>query len=320
MRQTLFRQKALDALSTPDELERLVSVTDPRSWIALVALAGMVGTALLWGALARVPLEIRGEGLLTQEGSRIVAPTAGLITRVSCRAGETVSPGQVIAFLRSGADEPIGRAEAGDDLRLRPPGRSASRPTGTRLPGPEVALASPAAGTISAIQVREGALVSPGTVVAVIDRPDRRLEARVYVPLADGHRIRPGLGVHLSPATARGEHYGFLVGRVRAVSTAPAGPEALLADLGAGPGYPPERSEGRVPGAMAGRPGAGRPAPSPGDGPLVAVDVELVPDPTTMSGWKWSSRGGPPFRIAGETPCDARVLLGETRPIRMLLP
>src|SRR5262249_54304527 len=202
MRQPLFRQKALEALSSPDELDRLVSVTDPRSWIALVALAGMVGTALLWGLLARVPVEIRGEGLLAQEGSRIVAPTAGLITRVACRAGERVSPGQAIAFLRSGASEPIGR------------------PTGTRLPGPEMALASPAAGTISAIQVREGALVSPGAVVAVIDRPDRRLEARVYVPLADGHRIRPGLGVHLSPATARGERYGFLVGRVRAVSTA----------------------------------------------------------------------------------------------------
>src|SRR5262249_4794627 len=166
-----------------------------------------------------------------------------------------------------------------------------------------------------------GAVVSPGAVVAVIDRPDRRLEARVYVPLADGHRIRPGLGVHLSPATARGERYGFLVGRVRAVSTAPAGPEAVLADLGVGPGYPPERSEGRVPGAMAGRRApVGAPTSSPGDGPLVAVDVELVPDPATISGWKWSSRGGPPFRIAAETPCDARVLLGDTCPLRMLLP
>jgi hypothetical protein len=289
MRQMLFRQKALETLSSPDELDRLVSVTDPRSWIALVALTGMVGAALLWGALARVPLEIRGEGLLTQEGSRIVAPTAGLITRVSCRVGETVSPDQAIASLRSGADA-------------------------------EVVLASPAAGTISAIQVREGAVVPQGAVVAVIDRPDRRLEARVYVPLADGRRIRPGLGVHLSPVTARGEHYGFLVGRVSAVSTAPAGPEAVLADLGAGPGYPLRRIDGRVPGVMAGRPGAGRPAPSPGDGPRVAVDVELVPDPATISGWKWSSRGGPPFRIAGETPCDARVLLGETRPLRMLLP
>jgi HlyD family secretion protein len=95
----MFRKISLDRLSSPDDLDRLLQVTSFRSWILVTALCGMMGTVIVWSAVALVPEKVSGMGILLKSGgiAGVVAPVAGRIADVSVEVGETVKEGQVLA-------------------------------------------------------------------------------------------------------------------------------------------------------------------------------------------------------------------------------
>ena len=55
------------------------------------------------------------------------------------------------------------------------------------------------------------------------------------------------------------------------------------------------------------------------DGPVDEVAVQLDRDPSTPSGFQWSSHG-PPFALSAGTLTSADVVLGEQRPLGLVLP
>ena len=55
MDRSIFREVALERLSSPDELDRLLRVTDTKAWIALIAVFGLIAVALVWGYQGRLP-------------------------------------------------------------------------------------------------------------------------------------------------------------------------------------------------------------------------------------------------------------------------
>jgi HlyD family secretion protein len=59
---------------------------------------------------------------------------------------------------------------------------------------------------------------------------------------------------------------------------------------------------------------------STGSGDQHRVDVKLLTDPSTPSGFKWSSSQGPPFAITRGTLCTATFVLGRQHPINLVLP
>lgn len=66
----LFRKAALERLSSPEELDQLMQVTNPKGWLALLGLAGLILAALIWGILGHIPTIAQGQGvLLRQEGA-----------------------------------------------------------------------------------------------------------------------------------------------------------------------------------------------------------------------------------------------------------
>ena len=79
----IFRKVALERLSSPEQLDQLMQVTNPQGWLALVGLCALLAAALLWGIFGSVPTETTGEGILLRQGgvSELVAagtePTAG---------------------------------------------------------------------------------------------------------------------------------------------------------------------------------------------------------------------------------------------------
>lgn len=60
----LFRQSAVDRLSTPDDLDELMHVASPRYWLVLVALAALLVTALIWSAVTMIPTTVAALGAL----------------------------------------------------------------------------------------------------------------------------------------------------------------------------------------------------------------------------------------------------------------
>jgi multidrug efflux pump subunit AcrA (membrane-fusion protein) len=153
-------------------------------------------------------------------------------------------------------------------------------------------------GTVAEFTVKEGMFVEQGSEVAVLETGDEPLRAVVFVPIDDAERLREGMRAHVSPSTVQAEEFGYMEGKVTGVSELPPseGEMVLLLD-----------DEALARSLEA-------------EGPQLEVTVELARDPSTPSGFEWSSSQGPPIAVTDHTPCTATFVLGEERPASLVLP
>lgn len=96
---SIFRQTALDRLSSPEQLDRLMTVTDPRGWIALIGVCVLLFVLFLWSIFGSVPTTIMGQGILLTTGGvlPVEALGSGVVAELMVREGQSVEAGQVIA-------------------------------------------------------------------------------------------------------------------------------------------------------------------------------------------------------------------------------
>lgn len=164
--------------------------------------------------------------------------------------------------------------------------------------GTTTEVKSPYTGRVLEVTANMGDLLAPGSRVVALEAFEEPIEAVLYIPAADGKKIRPGMRAQISPSTIKQEEYGFILGDVVSVSDYPVTPERLKKVL---------RNEQLVQDL------AGKSAP-------IEVSVALLTDETTDSGFKWSSSKGPPMRVFSGTVCTANVAVEEKKPISYVLP
>lgn len=148
-----------------------------------------------------------------------------------------------------------------------------------------------------------GGLVAAAVVWSVAGRIPLTMQAQgilqpdqsavIFIPLDEAQALRPGQVVEVVPVTVQQQQYGFMQARVRSVSSRTATNSQMAATLG-----DPELLERLVP-----------------DGLVVMVELELLTDPDTPSGFQWSLAEGPATAPQAGTPINARVILKEERPI-----
>jgi HlyD family secretion protein len=404
---SIFRQAALDRLSSPEQLDRLMHVTTPRGWVALAGLSLILAFALVWSVFGRLPTTIAGTGiLLSSQGIREVEVLgSGVVTELRVSVGDRVSQGDTIARVgqprlqqrvqqardrlaileqergrrldftstnstletqgldRSRADlqrkigvadERIrwlqGRVEAEQEAQklglvtpetvqntLQQLESARSERNGLELDlqnndlsrlllsnrasetmeevdqrirdarqelqdallelGQSGTVVSPYAGYVREIRSDVGQLVTEGEALASVEMVDAPLQAAIFVP-TEGKRIRPGMDAQVSPVTVRREEYGYLVGKVSFVSPQPATRQGMQRTLGN------EILVNQL--ASAGAP--------------FLVEVELLPDSATVSGFRWSSGSGPPAAVESGTLVTVQVVVERQRPISLLIP
>jgi pyruvate/2-oxoglutarate dehydrogenase complex dihydrolipoamide acyltransferase (E2) component len=273
MSKQLFRKVALERLSSPDQLDRLLQVTSPRGWVALIALGLLLLTGLVWAVAGTVSTTAQGRGVFIRPAGvrSIVSSQAGVVSGVLVRPGDVIyKDREVVRLTAPGPDNTAGSAF----------------------------IASNASGRVLEVLVREGGTVEKGSVLLTLEPPDDRLEALIYVPVADGQRIRPGMKVEVSPATVKWSEFGYLLGRVTRADKFPASHDGMMRNL---------ENEEFVRNLLAA-------------GPCVEVRAELEPDPTAPGRYKWSSSRGPDLEMHHGTPCRVRIIVREQRPIRLVLP
>jgi HlyD family secretion protein len=98
----IFRKVALERLSSPEQLDQLLQVTDPQGWLALAAVAALLAAALGWGVFGSIPTEAAGAGILIRRGgvSDLVAAGSGQVAEVTVAVGDAIAKGQVVARIR----------------------------------------------------------------------------------------------------------------------------------------------------------------------------------------------------------------------------
>lgn len=98
----IFRKVALERLSSPEQLDQLMQVTNPRGWLALSGLGALLLTAVGWGFLGSIPREADGEGILLRRGgvSSLVAAEAGQVEELVVAVGDVIGKDQPVARIR----------------------------------------------------------------------------------------------------------------------------------------------------------------------------------------------------------------------------
>lgn len=159
----LFREAAMQNLSSPDQLNQLVKITQPYSWIALSAAGLALAVALAWSIFGRLPTIVTGEGILIRKGGTfsIVSQGSGVVTEIAdLTAGKRVARGQVLARL---SQPELGQQVAAQQAvvaRLQAEQREASSGLATLAPAQGKALLQQQDAQQKLIEGREAQLKS----------------------------------------------------------------------------------------------------------------------------------------------------------------
>ena len=201
----IFRQAALERLSSPEQLDQLMPIIALRGWIALFTVIGLVLLALAWSFFDTIPTQVTGRGILIRGGQLlpVVAPVGGQIEALFVQAGDLVQPGQIIASL-----QPLDNAGA--------------------APVQAVSLFT---GQVVELAAARGSVVNAGETIATLEDPAKPLEAVIYVPASTGKSVQPGMAAQVSLANVGYEAYGFLRGTVRSVALFPSTAQSMLTVL-----------------------------------------------------------------------------------------
>ncbi len=120
-----------------------------------------------------------------------------------------------------------------------------------------------------------------------------------YFKIGDGKQIQPGMKVMITPDTVKREEFGGMVGSVTAVSALPITKQSVADLIGNAELAAALVSQG---------------------GQMQAI-AQLKLDPSTFSGYEWSSaKGSPHQKLSPGTTTSVRVILAEKAPIAFVFP
>lgn len=156
------------------------------------------------------------------------------------------------------------------------------------------------AGEVIQMDMAYGDVVSPGTGLATIEIPDNydNYKLNLYVPFTSNALIVKGMKVDIEPFTVDRNLYGWLKGTVVNVNKFVSSDESLKSAL-ANTALVQLVSK---------------------EGPVYEVTVDLNTDPKTVSGFAWSNKKGPPFKVSVGSLCRAYVDVKDKAPIDYLIP
>lgn len=103
----LFRDEALERLSSPERLDQLMNVVNPRAWLPLAGLGSLVAVGLLWSIFGRLSLTVSGQGVLIYPRSVIQfqSPSDGTIVKLNIKSGDAIKKGDIIGTISQPALE-----------------------------------------------------------------------------------------------------------------------------------------------------------------------------------------------------------------------
>lgn len=101
MEKTIFRQVSLERLSSPEQLDQILRVTDPRTWVGLTAIFLLLLTTIFWGFKGSITTTASGQGVIVRTGGvlNVVSRGGGLIVVLNVKSGQRIKADQVIATI-----------------------------------------------------------------------------------------------------------------------------------------------------------------------------------------------------------------------------
>lgn len=270
----IFRQNALNARFGQEKLDRPLSLVRPRDWLTLSGLGIFIILGILWGIFGKIPIAVTGRGVLMAPGqiAEFQSPITGQVRAIAVRNGQCVAENEML-------------------LTIAP----------LTTPAEERSVRALQAGCIVEMRTAIGQQVRIGTSLGALELANATKEAIVliYIKIADGNRVKPGMRVQITPDTVSREQFGGIVGTVVSVSKFPISPEGVSITIG----------NAAIAQNIIGQAGG-----------KIEIAIELQRDPTTPTGYRWSSSSGPAEAIPTGTLTNTRIVLETRSPLSFIFP
>jgi HlyD family secretion protein len=159
-------------------------------------------------------------------------------------------------------------------------------------------VVSPYGGQVIELKADTGGVVTQGGAVLSVQPEVETLEALVYLPANKAKGAKLNQEAQISPSTIKREEFGFIKAKVVYVADYPATPAALMRNF---------QNDSLVKSLTAA-------------GPVTELRVVLERDPSSPSGFLWSSSHGPDITISSGTICTVDVVTREQKPYTLILP
>jgi len=159
-------------------------------------------------------------------------------------------------------------------------------------------VVAPGTGRVVDVMSYRGDLVSSGQPILSYEPIGGHLEVVAYAPADKVKQIQPGMKAHISPSGVEREEHGYMIGRVSSVGHFPVTLEAIIHVF----------ENETLARAMT------------SSGPVTEVEIDLLTNPVTKSGYMWSSPEGPPQMITSGSVSSVEIVTREQHPIELAIP
>lgn len=100
-KEKIFRQESLERLSSPERLDQLMQVVNPKDWLILMVFGGLTTIGLIWSIFGRIPINVEGRGVLIQPRQVVdfQSSIAGQLKSLQVKSGQCVKKDEVLATI-----------------------------------------------------------------------------------------------------------------------------------------------------------------------------------------------------------------------------
>ena len=192
----IFRTAPLEKMMTPDDLDELLQVNSPGTWLIFTAISITLAGLLVWGVFGTISHHVKGFGILkTEELPReVVSECTGQVDSIFCRNGDKVAAGKKLVRLIRMEDK-----------------------TG-------ILVYAQHAGEVTGLEVREGSYVQTGTslleMIRSADSGDIRPEVIFFATEADVAKLKAGM-VSILSVSREGFPTGSLTATINFITCSP---------------------------------------------------------------------------------------------------
>ena len=283
----LYRKSALEKISSPEQLDKALTVTSPLSWIALLAVTAVIVVTVIWSFVGTIPVTVTTSGIVASPVSTnaVFCPETGTIMAI------LVSPNSEI-----GINDPVATYMTGNgDVKTI---YSDQFGIVTEIIAKRGSTENNKDSQQNQNEQKNGKINQGSELLRISPKAGSQQVIVCYVDLADAKKIRRGMEVNISLNIKESNTYGHMRGRVINMDSYAASTEGMNYVLGPNNNVASTfRKDNKA---------------------VVAVTCELLPDSKTVSGYFWSNAKGGNLEVTNGTLVNAKVIVEEVHPITKL--
>ncbi len=106
---TLFRKSSLDSISSPDQLNDYIKVSNPSIWLVLAALFMLLAAVFVWGFVGSLPTTVGAEGVVSD---------GDVLCYISTEDADTINVGQKVSIIKSDGSKLTGQVSGVGDIPM----------------------------------------------------------------------------------------------------------------------------------------------------------------------------------------------------------